>query len=214
MSKLNFEPEKFFNLSNCQFLEIFYKSKFAWEALPKIAEYIELQFKNKKLISNFGNKNNIFIGKGTIVQDGATIIGPAIIGRNCVIGHSSLIRENCLLEDNVHIGHAVETKNSIFLKNARVAHLSYIGDSIIGCNTNISGGVILANFRLDKKPITVRYKNQIINTELKKFGAVVGDNSNIGVNSVLNPGTILGKNTVVHPLNSVIGAHKDNEIIK
>ncbi len=160
------------------------------------------------------DRKDIFVGEGTTIQEGAVIIGPAIIGKNCVIGHCSLIRENCILGDNVHIGHAVEIKNSVFLNSAIAAHLNYIGDSLIGKNANISGGAILANFRLDKKTIAIRNGIEKIDTGLQKFGSIVGDGSSIGVNTVLNPGTILGKKTVVYPLTSVTGVHQDGEVIK
>lgn len=214
MEKTRFFKESFFDLTGCCFPEIFDGAEFVWEVLPKIAIYIKLQFQKGILIANYKDKRDIFIGKGTIIQEGAVILGPAIIGKNCVIGHGSLVRENCLLGDFVHIGHAVEVKNSIFLNRAKASHLSYIGDSLIGNDVNISGGAMLANFRFDKKPVTVRVNNERINTNLQKFGAIIGDGSNIGVNAVLNPGTILGKKTIVYPLTSVGGVHKDEEVIK
>ncbi|MBI2622689.1 MAG: hypothetical protein HYW64_01170, partial [Candidatus Levybacteria bacterium] len=161
---------------------------------------------------NYGK--NIFIGKDTLVEDYAVIKGPAIIGKNCFIGHASYLRGGCILGDNVHIGHGAEIKNSILLNNAIAAHLNYIGDSIIGSNVNISGGAMLANFRFDKKSVTIKTENKRIDTGLSKFGAILGDNSTIGVNAVLNPGTLLGKNTIVYPLTSVKGVHKDGEVIR
>lgn len=214
MNKFNLSKDIFFNLTNFRFSKIFSDMGYVWEVIPKIAKFIDMQFKNKEIKPNFKKGKNIYIGEGTIIQEGAVIIGPAIVGNNCLIGHGSLIRENCILGNNVNIGHAVEIKNSVFLNNAVAAHLNYIGDSIIGNNVNISGGAILANFRLDKKSVLVRIGDKKIETGLQKFGAIIGDDCNIGVNVVLNPGTILGKNTVVYPLISVTGVHKNGEIIK
>lgn len=209
-----FNPGDYFDLSNFKHKDIFAGVEFVWEVLPKIGKYIESLFEKKVLVSNYKDKKNIYMGEGSIIKEGATIVGPAIIGKNCIIGHGSLIRENCLFGHNVHTGHAVEVKNSIFLNSVIAAHLNYIGDSVIGNNVNISGGAILANYRLDKKPVIVRDGEEFINTNLEKFGAIVGDDSIIGVNAVLNPGTILGKKSIAYPLTSVTGVHKNNEIIR
>ncbi len=209
-----FKPDKFFDLSSFQFKDVFENLDSVWDVLPKINEYLEALFKKKIAVANYKDKKNVFIGKGSVVYDGVQILGPTVIGKNCVIGHSSLIRENCLFGDNVRIGHAVEVKNSIFLNKATSSHLNYIGDSIVGNNVNISGGAILANFRLDEKPVIVRSGARTIDTYLAKFGSIIGDNSKIGVNAVLNPGTILGKKSIIYPLVSVKGVHKDGEIIK
>lgn len=210
----SFKVEKFFDLSTFEYRDIFNETKYVWEALSKIGEYIEKQFKDGLFKPNYKDRNDIFVGEGTIIQEGAIIEGPAIIGKYCLLGHASFIRGNCILGNNVQLGHAVETKGSIFLNDSKAAHLNYIGNSVIGNKVNISGGAIIANYRLDKKPVMVIAGEDKIETGLEKFGAVIGDMSTIGVNSVLNPGTILGKNTLVYPLISVKGAHKDNEVIR
>lgn len=210
--KKMFTPKDFFDLSAFDFSDIFKDAKFVWEPIGGIQNYIIGLFKTGRLKPNYGK--NIFIGKDTLVEDYAVIKGPAIIGKNCFIGHASYLRGGCILGDNVHIGHGAEIKNSILLNNAIAAHLNYIGDSIIGSNVNISGGAMLANFRFDKKSVTIKTEDKRIDTGLSKFGAILGDNSTIGVNAVLNPGTLLGKNTIVYPLTSVKGVHKDGEVIR
>lgn len=210
----NFKTEKFFDLSTFAYRDIFDEINYVWEALSKITEYIEMQFKNGLLKANYKDKDNVYIGDGTIIQEGVTIVGPAIIGKYAFLGHSSFVRGNCIIGNNVQLGHAVEVKSSIFLNDAKAAHLNYIGDSIVGGKVNISGGTIVANYRLDKRPVMVVDGENKIETGLEKFGSIIGDSSNIGVNAVLNPGTILGKNSIVYPLVSVKGVHKDNEIIK
>lgn len=210
----NFKAEKFFDLSTFAYRDIFSDTNYVWEAIPKIKEYIQMQFKSGQLKANYKEKDDVYVGEGTIIQEGVTIVGPAIIGKYVLLRHSSYIRENCIIGNNVQLGHAVEVKGSIFLDDSKAAHFNYVGDSIIGNKVNISGGAILANYRLDKKPVMVIAGENKIETGLEKFGSVIGDRSNVGVNSVLNPGTILGKNTTIYPLISVKGAHKDNEIIK
>ncbi|MCL5010530.1 MAG: hypothetical protein M1289_02915 [Patescibacteria group bacterium] len=206
--------ESFFNIDSFRFKEIFDHTAFPWEALSKINSYIK-RITAFKLRPNHKKFPDVFVGEGTRLEEGVLISGPALIGKNCVIGHGALIRGGCILGDNVHIGHACEIKHSIFLDNAVSAHLNYVGDSVIGSFVNIAAGAVLANLRLDKKNIAVYPgKDKRIDTNLKKFGAIIGDGSNIGVNAVLNPGTILGKNTIVYPLSFVKGIHKDSEIIK
>lgn len=204
----------FFDSARSAFPPLFSEQRYVWEALPTLPEYIEEQFRSGALTPNYKNKANVYIGEGTVVQEGVEIVGPAIIGKNCFIGHGAFLREYVLFADNVHIGHAVEVKHSIFLEYATAAHLNYVGNSIIGGRANISGGAILANYRLDKKNIYIKNKEEVIDTGMEKFGAVVGDGVTVGVNAVLNPGTILGKNTIVYPLTSVSGVHPEHSVLK
>lgn len=190
------------------------KGEKLWDPIKNLKDFINDCFAKGIIKPNYKDSKNIYIGEGTKILESALILGPAIIGKNCIIGHASFIRENCLLGDDVTIGHATEIKNSIFLNKSVAAHLNYVGDSIIGNNVNIAGGVIIANYRLDKKTVRVNLGSENVDSELLKLGAIIGDNSNIGTNSVLNPGTILGKNTLVYPLSSVTGTHNEGEIIK
>src|ERR1035437_4782326 len=182
--------EEFFNLDGLSFPELFRNLNYPWEAINKIRDYIDSKT----------SAENVVIGEGTVIEKDAVIKGKAIIGKNCLIGNAVLMRGNCILGDNVQIGHGVELKHSIVLNNSSIAHLNYVGDSIVGNNVNISGGAVVANFGLDKGEISVKINGQKINTGLTKFGAIIGDNCVIGVNAVLNPGTILGKNCIVYPL--------------
>lgn len=209
-----FAPQDFFDLSSVFFTKLFNGIDNVWEILDGIDGFIKNEFSSGAISGNYQKHPDVFIGKNTTVAPGALIQGPAIIGDNCVVGHGSLIRGGCILGDNVHIGHGAEVKHSVFLSGSTAAHLNYVGDSIIGNRVNISGGVILANFRFDKQKVFIRLENSKIQTNLSKFGAVVGDDCFLGVNSVLNPGTILGKLTVVYPLVSVTGVHQEKERIK
>ena len=207
----NFLPADFFDYSDFGFKDIFVNINFVWEVLSKLSDFIALKLKGE---FKPNHKNNVFVGEGTVIEEGVMIKGPAIIGRNCFIAHGAYIRENVILGDNVTIGHASEIKNSIILNNTSIAHFNYVGDSIIGKNVNFGGGALIANFRLDGETVKVRLDGKRIDTKLIKFGAIVGDGAKIGAGAVLNPGTLLGKNCVVYPLVSVFGTHQEKEIIK
>lgn len=212
--KEKFHPNNFFDLNSEDKKMIFGNIDLVWEILPKLGEYIKNLFDKKIVQGNYQGKKDVYVGKGTVVQEGVKIIGPVIIGENSFIGHAALLRENCLLLDNVHIGHAVEVKNSIFLNNSAAAHLSYIGDSVVGSNVNISGGAIFANLRFDKESVSVRADGIRLDTHLEKFGSIIGDGSFIGVNAALNPGTVFGKNCTVYPLVSASGFYVEGSVIK
>lgn len=205
-------PDMFFDLKSFSHQEIFSGCQFVWEAIPKIEHYLRNLFETGKVKANYGK--DIYLGEGTIVEPGAYIIGPAVIGRNCRIGHVAYLRENILTGDNCVLGHAGEIKNSLFLNDSIIAHLNYVGDSLIGAGVNVSAGAILANFRLDQKNVRAHVGEHIHETNLQKFGSIIGDGSRVGVNSVLNPGTILGKNCLVYPLMSVKGFHPAESTIR
>lgn len=205
MDSNRFAPNAFFEFSQFAHKDIFAQSKYVWEAIGKLDSYLEKLFSAQLIKPNYKNSPNIYIGEGVVINEGALIEGPAVIGAGSQIGHGAYLRGGCLLGVGVRIGHAVEAKHSIFLDRATVAHLNYIGDSIVGADVNISGGAICANFRLDKKPVVVKDGDKYLETGLLKLGAVIGDGSNIGVNAVLNPGALLAPQSVVYPLTSVSG---------
>jgi NDP-sugar pyrophosphorylase family protein len=207
-------PETYFDLESEPLAALFEGCQYAWEALAHIEEYIEKNHAEQLTQDNVHEFPQVHIGEGTVIAPGAHIEGPALIGKNCTIGHGAFIRGGTVIADNVHIGHAVEIKHCIILSGAAVAHLNYIGDSIVGRGANISGGAIVANFRLDKKPVVVRSGDNLVETGMEKLGAIIGDGCNVGVNAVLNPGTFLGKQTVVYPLTSVSGLCAADSIIR
>lgn len=196
--------EKLFNYDGFFQKEIFLKYKNPWEIIANLNKYVEEILGGEKIL----------IGEGSSIDSSAKIEGKVIIGKNSTISDTVLIREGVIIGDNVRIGHAVELKHSIIMDNSSIAHLNYIGDSIIGNNVNVGGGAIVANWRLDKKNIKIKFDDEEIDTNLEKFGACIGDNSSLGANSVLNPGTILGKKNLVFPLISVIGVYNENSVIK
>ena len=195
-------------------VSLFETTQYAWEALPRIDDFIK-NFKNSNLSEGYKEINeNVLVGDNVTIDDTARINGAAIIGHNSVIGHAAFLRGGVIIGDGVNVGHATEVKHSLIFSRTALAHLNYIGDSIIGSNCNISGGATLANWRFDRKEVTVKTDTERIGTGTEKFGALVGDGSFLGVSAVLNPGTVLGKDCLVFPLVSVVGTYPASSHIK
>lgn len=140
-----------------------------------------------------------------MIEPGVYIQGPCIIGKNCVIRHGAYIREGVICGDYCQIGHSAELKHSILLNHACATHFVYVGDSILGNEVNLGAGVKCANLRLDRSEVVVAWNGKRVKTGLKKLGAIVGDRVQIGCNCVLNPGTLIGKESFSHPLLNLSG---------
>ncbi len=212
-----FNFSHFFERSSNNVKNIFEFQKDIWQALIDLSDNIKNQRLGKIEIdipSNVTliNPELISIGKNTIVEQGAYIKGPCIIGENCEIRHCAYIRGNVIAGNGCIIGHCTEIKHSILLNNVHAAHFAYIGDSIIGNYVNLGAGVRCANFRIDKKNIKLTINGKIIDTQLNKFGSIIGDNVQIGCNTVLNPGTLIGKNSIFYP-NVNCGGHVPSDSI-
>ena len=187
---------------------------YPWEALPKISEFIiELGDKLNPEIYELKGEN-IWIAKTAKVFPTAYIKGPVIIGENAEIRHCAFIRGNAIIGNNAVVGNSTELKNVILFNNVQVPHYNYVGDSILGYKAHMGAGSITSNVKSDKKLIIVKNGTETIGTGLKKFGAMIGDNVEIGCGSVLNPGTVIGRNTNVYPLSSVRGVIPANSIYK
>lgn len=156
----------------------------------------------------------IIIRAGAVVEPGAYIKGPAYIGEGTHVRHGAYIRGNVIAGKNCVIGHATEIKHALMLDGAKAGHFAYVGDSILGHNVNLGAGTKLANLKVFRGNIHVYHRGEKINTGLRKFGAILGDGVEMGCNSVANPGTILGKKSVVYPCVSVKGLHIDRAVIK
>lgn len=154
--------------------------------------------------------DNVFIGKGSVVQHGAWVHGPAIIGENCEIRHGAYVGANTLAGDNVVIGHASEVSNSVFLNNSRAPHFAFVGHSILGNNVNLGAGTKISNFKITRNNIKV----DEVDSGLDKLGAIIGDNSSLGCNTVIQPATFIGKNVYGYPLALLRGFINSNTIVK
>lgn len=195
------------------FRDLFQKFEYPWQALIDIDNFI----KNFETSHNPKYKeisSGVFVGENVLIDEGAKIQGPAIIGSNSTLRFGAYLRENCLIGENVTIGHAVELKQSIVLSETSASHLNYIGNSILGKNVRIAGGAILANTRLDMQEVMVKDGDNRIGVGVIKFGCIIGDNSFVGANAVINPGTVLSKDTRVFPLVSASGTYLTPSTIK
>ena len=212
-----FKPADLFDLKQTEHAAIFDGCEFAWEALKKIKDYLGTNLKpalkNRCDGVAFIGKN-VFIGEGTVVEDGAMIKGPAIIGKNCEIRHNAYIRDNVIIGDNCVIGNSTELKNALLFNNAVAPHFNYIGDSILGYKAHIGAGVVLSNFKSLPGNIKVELDGKPFDTGLRKFGALLGDLAEVGCNSVLNPGSIIGRGSVIYPSTNWRGVLAANMIAK
>lgn len=144
-------------------------------------------------------KGNVSVGEGTLIRNGAYIVGPAIIGKNCDIGPNCYIRSSTSIGDNVRIGNGVEIKNSIIMKGTHIGHISYVGDSIIGEKCNFGAGTKVANLRHDGKTVRVRWKSVIIDSGRRKLGTIMGDGVHTGINSMINVGAVVESGAMIAP---------------
>jgi NDP-sugar pyrophosphorylase family protein len=212
-----FKPGDLFDLRQTEHAAIFKGCAYAWEALKKIETYLaahlEPALRNRcQGVAYIGEK--VFIGEGTIVEDGVMIKGPAIIGRNCEIRHNAYIRDQVIIGDNCVIGNSCEIKNSLLFNHVLVPHFNYVGDSILGHKVHLGAGVKISNFKLMPGNVRVQAQGKSLDTGLRKFGALLGDEADIGCNAVLNPGSIIGRKSVVYPNTNWRGVLPANRIAK
>lgn len=216
---INLKPSNFFEISHFSHSDLFTNCDYVWDALKRISSYLA-SFNNYKIETEipqgvFLEKPELIsIGKGTVVEPGAFIRGPCIIGENCSIRHGAYIRGDFIAGDRCVIGHASEVKSSIFFNHTQAAHFAYVGDSILGNHVNLGAGTKCANLKLDHQEIRLFVEGKLISTGLRKFGAIIGDGSQLGCNSVTNPGSLIGKEVLCYPCLNISGRIESNSIIK
>jgi UDP-N-acetylglucosamine diphosphorylase / glucose-1-phosphate thymidylyltransferase / UDP-N-acetylgalactosamine diphosphorylase / glucosamine-1-phosphate N-acetyltransferase / galactosamine-1-phosphate N-acetyltransferase len=197
-----------FDLASFAHAGLFSASENCWEALGRpLAAYLTSrlarEIRGEVAQGAYLVGEDIEIGEGTVVEPGAYIQGPAIIGKHCEIRHGAYVRGHVLIGDGCVIGHATEIKSAIVLDGAKAGHFAYIGDSILGNNVNLGAGTKLANFKLSGDEVVLSIDGERVRTGMRKLGALLGDRVQTGCNSVTSPGTILGKETFVFPCVSV-----------
>ena len=201
-------------ISNNSIADSFIKAhEYPFEILPNIKNYIlEL---GATLNEDYKKKNdNVWIHKSAVVNKFSQITGPCIIDEGAEIRFNAYIRGNVIIGKNSILGNSCEIKNSILYDNVQVPHFNYVGDSILGYKSHMGASSIISNLKSTKTNIVIKYKNEKIKTNLKKVGAFLGDNVEVGCGSVLNPGTIIMPNTNIYPLISVRGVIEGNCIVK
>lgn len=218
MSPPDLSPGAFFDLGDFPWRGLFDDAARAWDVLgARLADYLELAaqaaIEGEVHPAAVLEGRGIQIGAGSVVEPGAYIKGPCIIGRNVEVRHGAYIRGNVIVGDDCVVGHATEVKGSIFLPGAQAGHFAYVGDSILGRDVNLGAGTKLANLRLAHDEVRVRVGGTSVATGLRKLGAILGDGAQTGCNSVTNPGTLLGRGARVHPCVAVSGHHPDGAVI-
>jgi UDP-N-acetylglucosamine diphosphorylase / glucose-1-phosphate thymidylyltransferase / UDP-N-acetylgalactosamine diphosphorylase / glucosamine-1-phosphate N-acetyltransferase / galactosamine-1-phosphate N-acetyltransferase len=212
-----FAPAQLLSLEHTAHPKLFEDQQFVWNALRQIASYLQFRLKPAVLGDLIGRpfiSSNVFVGRGTIVEQGAVLKGPAWIGENCQIRSGCYVRENVVVGNGVVMGNSCEFKNSIIFDEAQVPHFNYVGDSILGFKAHLGAGVILSNVKLDHSEIAVVTEEGNIATGLTKFGAIVGDRTEIGCNAVINPGSVLGRDCLVYPNVNFRGVLPEGSVAK
>lgn len=243
-------PEDYFDISDCDFKDLFVEGEPVWEVLSRIQPYLlqavrpnlgpalrqgpfitrtsvlydgELFQEDLRLVPGEATKgsfkvfhqgrelpeavvlyggvtlvgDDISLGAGTVVESGAWLQGPLIIGRQTEVRQGAYIRGSCLIGDHCVVGHVTEMKNSIMLNGAKAGHFAYIGDSLLGRNCNLGAGTKLANLKIIKSSVTVKAGSEVYDTGRRKFGVILGDRTETGCNAVTSPGTLLGPGCIV-----------------
>lgn len=203
------KPEELFDLSHTIAKDIFDGCEAPFQALTKIKDFcIE---KSKKLDDSYIMiAPDVWAAKDAKISDKATFIGPAIIGHNTEIRPGAYIRGSVIIGDGAVIGNSTEIKNSIIFDGAQLPHYNYVGDSIIGYLAHMGAGSIISNFRLDHNNVSIKANGEKFDTGLRKMGVLLGDRSEIGCNSVICPGSIIGRDSIIYPLSRISGIIPQN----
>lgn len=206
--------ENLFDLTKTCAASLFEGAEYGYQVLPKIKAFI-LSLGESLSSAEFDNpRPTVWIARDAVVAPTAYIGDNVIIDHGAEIRHCAFIRGNAIVGKNAVIGNSTELKNVVIFDEAQCPHYNYVGDSILGYKAHMGAGAVTSNVKGDKKPVVLKCGDEIIETGMKKVGAMLGDHAEIGCGSVLNPGTVIGRNTQVYPLSSVRGEIGENRIVK
>jgi len=209
--------EELFDLGQTEHASLFDSLGQAWEVLPHIGDYLRDTLRAAQLGQAHGQaviEGDVFVGEGTVIEAGALIRGPVWIGRNCHIGHGATLRGNVIVGDGCIVGHATELKNAVLFNSCEVPHFNYVGDSVLGHRVHLGAGVMLSNYRLIRGNVNVRTASGRLDSGLAKFGALIGDRTEIGCNAVLNPGAVIGRDCLLYPNVTFTGVLPARRLVK
>ena len=209
--------EALFDLGQTEHASLFDSLGQAWEVLPRIGDYLRDTLRAAQLGQAHAQaviEGDVFVGEGTVIEAGALIRGPAWIGRNCRIGHGATLRGDVIVGDDCVVGHAVELKNAVLFNGCDVPHFNYVGDSVLGHRVHLGAGAMLSNYRLIRGNVNVRTASGSLDSGLAKFGALIGDRTEIGCNAVLNPGAIIGRDCLLYPNVTFTGVLPARRLVK
>ncbi len=203
-----------FDLDHTIAKDLFVDKEFPWEVLPEIGDFI-IRLGNTLSSDEYDHPSeNVWIAKDATVFPSAYINGPCIIDHGAEIRQCAFIRGNALIGKKTVVGNSCELKNAILFDNVQVPHFNYVGDSVLGYKSHMGAGSITSNVKSDKTLVVIKNGNEQIPTLRKKVGAMLGDYVEVGCNSVLNPGTIIGRNSQIYPTSCVRGVIPENSIHK
>ena len=211
------EAAKISNLYNLEETiagKLFEDAEYPWEVLPKISAFIMVLGNTLSSEEYEKRGENVWVAKSAKVAPTAYINGPAIIGKDAEVRHCAFIRGNAIVGEGAVVGNSTELKNVVLFNKVQVPHYNYVGDSILGYRAHMGAGSITSNVKSDKTLVVVKDAEEQIATGLKKFGAMLGDCVEVGCNSVLNPGTVVGRNSQIYPTSCVRGVIHENSIYK
>lgn len=206
--------ENLYNLEETIAVELMKQAEYPWELLPKISSFI-IELGNslpKEMFTEISE--HVWIAKSASIAPTACVNGPVIIDEEAEVRHCAFIRGNAIVGKGAVVGNSTELKNVILFNKVQVPHYNYVGDSILGFKAHMGAGSITSNVKSDKSLVVVKSDTEQIETGLKKFGAMLGDFVEVGCNSVLNPGTVVGRNSNIYPTSSVRGMIPENSIYK
>lgn len=206
--------DELFDLDKTIAAEAFEGCEYPWQVLSKIKEFT-LSLGEKLDKEKFDEvAPNVWVSKSAKVAPTAFIAPPCIIDEGAEVRHCAFIRGGVIVGKNSVVGNSTEMKNAIIFDNVQIPHFNYVGDSILGYKSHLGAGAVTSNVKSDKTLVSIKNGDAKIETGLKKFGAMVGDFTEVGCNSVLCPGTVIGRNCTVYPLSRVRGYLKENSIFK
>lgn len=205
---------KLFDLEHTLAKPLLNGTEYPWEILSQISEFVTELGRTLDKDKYTEVSPEVWVAKSAKVAPTAYIAPPCIIGENTEVRHCAFIRGSALVGDNCVIGNSTEVKNSIIFDNVQVPHFNYVGDSVLGYKSHLGAGAVTSNVKSDKTEVTVLNDGERVKTGRKKFGAMVGDYTEVGCNSVLCPGTVTGKNCMIYPLSRVRGYLPENTILK
>lgn len=209
-----FTIENMLDLNETIAKELFEGKTYPWEVIPEIGTFIKKLGESLDPEEYERRGEDVWIARTASVAPTACVNGPAIIGKNAEVRHCAFIRGNAIVGEGSVVGNSTELKNVVLFNSVQVPHYNYVGDSVLGYKSHMGAGSICSNVKSDKKLVVVKNGEEKIETGLKKFGAMLGDHVEVGCGSVLNPGTVIGRNTNIYPLSPVRGCVPADSIYK
>ena len=210
----DFTIERLLDLKETMAAELFEGKTYPWEVLPEIKDFILKLGKTLDPDKYEYREGDIWIAKSAKIAPTACINGPAIIGKDTEVRHCAFIRGNAIVGEDCVVGNSTELKNVVLFNCVQVPHYNYVGDAVLGYKSHMGAGSICSNVKSDKRLVVVKDGEEKIETGLKKFGAMLGDHVEVGCGSVLNPGTVIGRNSNIYPLSPVRGCVPADSIYK